>query len=31
MIAYKGFAYVYGGIKMESPTSDIFQVNLKTS
>ena len=31
MVAYKGFAYVYGGIKMDSPTSDIFQINLRTS
>jgi len=30
MEAYKGFAYIYGGIKMDTPTSDLTQISLKT-
>lgn len=31
MCAYKGVSYVYGGVKMDSPTCELLQINLKTS
>ena len=29
MVTYKGNAYVYGGIKLESPSNELIQINLK--
>jgi hypothetical protein len=30
MLAYKGTAYVYGGVRMDSPSNELVQINLKT-
>ena len=31
MVAFKGYAYIYGGIKMDTPTNELIQINLKSS
>ena len=31
MATFKGFSYIFGGVKMGSPTSSLFQINLDNS
>jgi hypothetical protein len=31
MAAFRGSLYIYGGIKMDSPTNELLLINLKTS
>ena len=31
MCVYKRFSYVYGGVRNDSPTCELLQINLKTS
>lgn len=31
MAAFRGYLYIFGGIKMDSPTNELIQINTKTS